>query len=233
MQHQLFSLPETLQYIHGLDQLAKKKEVEAHKHQIIYEFTDGGKIWVRLPINLTINSHEPVEGFQYIVILVESGLASVGYFEENQLLDHKVFRAYMVRKKQGKSQVKYLNTKGKSRAGSRVRLASTLQFFEEINTRLVQIFDTYRVDKICLSCSKTLIPYFYGGGTPPPFMKNDPRILKIPYHVPSSNYDQLLRIHQLLRHGEFKYLTDFEQHILINLKNKINRKDMPMDEDDW
>ncbi len=233
MHNQFLAPKETLQYLDELNRLAKSKTIETNKHQIIYEFAGGGKIWVRLPVNLALDSLQPIDGFQFIIILIESGLGSVGFFEEDQLMDHKVFRAYMVRKKQGKSQIKHLNTKGKSRAGSRVRLASTLQFFEEINTRLLQIFTTYRIDKVCLSCSKTLIPYFYGGSIVPPFKKNDPRLLKVPYHIPSSNYDQLLRIHQLLKLGDFKYMSDFEDNILNDIKHKFNKVDHPKDEDNW
>ncbi|MEO1451203.1 MAG: hypothetical protein AAFV07_16855 [Bacteroidota bacterium] len=42
----------------------------------------------------------------------------------------------MKRHKRGKAQISYLNTRGKSKAGSRIRLANTVAFFEEINERL-------------------------------------------------------------------------------------------------
>ena len=49
----------------------------------------------------------------------------------------------MVRKKRGVSQIKHLKTKGKSRAGSRVRLAETEEFFENINGRLQDYFEEH------------------------------------------------------------------------------------------
>ena len=62
----------------------------------------------------------------YLILLLRAnGNAALGYFEEGKILNHKVIRKYMVRKKQGKSQLKHLNSKGKSRAGSRVRLQQT------------------------------------------------------------------------------------------------------------
>ena len=37
-------------------------------------------------------------------------------FEGEELIEHKVFKTYMVRKKQGKSQIKHLKSKGKSKS---------------------------------------------------------------------------------------------------------------------
>lgn len=78
----------------------------------------------------------------FALALIKAGQAAVGYFHQGELIDHRVFRAYMVRQKQGKSQIKHLKTKGKSRAGSRIRLSETERFFEEINERLT----TYETD---------------------------------------------------------------------------------------
>jgi hypothetical protein len=233
MTQNYFPTHETLKLMEELDQLASEKEWDVANHQIVYEFKEMGKLRVRLPINLSLEDLREIEGFQFVIILLESGLASVGFFEEENLLEHKVFRAYMVRKKQGKSQIKYLNTKGKSRAGSRVRLASTLQFFEEINIRLGKIFDTYRVDRICFSGTKSIIPYFFGGSVSPPFRKGDPRIFKVPLYIPSSNYEQLLRTHQLLMMGELRYSTEFEHFITEILKSKSHSKGEGPEEEDW
>ncbi|MEM7036019.1 MAG: hypothetical protein AAF570_03495, partial [Bacteroidota bacterium] len=65
----------------------------------------------------------------YLMILMQAGHAALGYFEEGEVVHHKVVKKYMVRRKQGKSQVGYLGTRGKSKAGSRVRLANAVRFF--------------------------------------------------------------------------------------------------------
>ena len=111
----------------------------------------------------------------------------------------------MVRKKQGKSQIKYLKTKGKSRAGSRVRLASTVEFFENINERLQEYFKDNEIDLIAMSCSKTLIPYFFNSKVETPFDKKDERIFKVPKHIPLPSYEELMYVQKFLLHGEFVF----------------------------
>lgn len=127
----------------------------------------------------------------HVIISIKSGIAAVAVYENFQLVDHKVFRAYMVRKKQGKSQIKHLKTKGKSRAGSRVRLQETLDFFENINERLQTYFEDKRIDLIAFGCSPTLFPFFFQGKKIPPFEKTDHRIFKIPVHIPSATFENL------------------------------------------
>ncbi len=107
------------------------------KHRVtILDEAGNDAVNFRLPIVLPRPDERsaPVfENVHYVILLIQSGSCAMGYFEDGFNLEHKVFRSYMVRKKQGKSQIKYLKTKGKSRAGSRVRLAETLEFFENIN----------------------------------------------------------------------------------------------------
>lgn len=200
-------------------------------------FKDQAKIFFRLPIS--INSPEeffkyPEERANYVLILIRSGIASVGYFENGENINHKVFRAYMVRKKQGKSQIKYLKTKGKSRAGSRVRLAESLEFFEEINQKLSKLFQEYHVDRIGLSCPVTLIPYFFGSIIPTPFEKNDIRIMKIPKHVQNPTYESLMETNKFLLRGELKYPEDgkdffaYCMHAIIEGINHTSQE-----EEDW
>jgi hypothetical protein len=78
----------------------------------------------------------PKEVPQYTVLLMESGRAAIGLFHNGKIIDHKNIRKYMVRKKQGKSQLNHLKTKGKSRYGSRLRLRESEAFFDEITERL-------------------------------------------------------------------------------------------------
>lgn len=104
------------------------------KHQLVIE---NGPDWIAkiyLPWTWNWNSQQglfPLEDPHFSLTLIRAGQAAVGYFHQGKLLDHKVFRAYMVRQKQGKSQIKHLKTKGKSRAGSRIRLAETARFLKK------------------------------------------------------------------------------------------------------
>ncbi|MFT2007896.1 hypothetical protein ACMA1I_04410 [Pontibacter sp. 13R65] len=152
----------------------------------------------------------------YVILLIQSGNCAMGYFENGLNLDHKVFRSYMVRKKQGKSQVKYLKTKGKSRAGSRVRLGETVEFFENINERLQEYFEEHEVHRIAMSCSKILIPYLFDSKVTTPFDKRDERIFKIPRHVHTPIYEVMMSTNNYLLKGELIY-DESQQQLLDSL----------------
>ncbi|MEB2784203.1 hypothetical protein [Algoriphagus persicinus] len=156
-------------------------------------------------VNLPWNTSPTASGvlttkddFHLALVMIRAGIAVTGYFHNGVMLDHKVFRAYMVRQKQGKSQIKYLKTKGKSRAGSRLRLGESDRFFEEINERLQQYNADYPISTWGISCSKTLWPYFFGSGTPPPFPKKSENLLSIPFHVQQPDFETLQSIHKKL-----------------------------------
>ena len=191
---------------------------------------------LRLPITFELDPNGKYLGegdVNYMLLMIRSGIAAIGYFEGGVNLDHKVFRAYMVRKKQGTSQIKHLKTKGKSRAGSRVRLAETLEFFEDINTRMQEYFSVHRIDRIGISCSTTLIPYLFGSKTETPFDKSDPRILKIPKHVQNPTYEALLEVNEFLMKGELKS-PDAGEVLFDQFVDKITeRPDADVDTDDW
>jgi hypothetical protein len=172
--------------------------------------------YLRLPITQVYEDgkFEPEKQVTYVMVLVQSGSASIGVFKDEECLHHKVFGSYMVRKKQGKSQIKHLKTKGKSRAGSRVRLASTLEFFENINTRLQGHFDAYQFDRIALSCSKILIPYLYNSKVSTPFDKKDSRIYRIPKHLHQPNYEVMLGMQRYLNKAELVF--DEKQNAELN-----------------
>lgn len=136
------------------------------------------------------------EETNWVLFLIRAGIAAVGYFENGTNLSHNVFRAYMVRKKQGKSQIKYLKTKGKSRAGSRVRLGASDLFFKEINEKVSTYLRHYPVDRIGYACSKTLWPFLFLTGSD--LQKDDPRLCKIPKHVQHPTYEILLDTNERL-----------------------------------
>ncbi len=182
-------------------------DYEKHKIVILDDLANE-IIAIRLPINTAALDQQlsPVrEGVNYIVLLIQSGNCALGYFEHGKNLDHKVFRSYMVRKKQGTSQIKYLKTKGKSRAGSRVRLGETAEFFENINGRLQDYFQQHEIHRIAMSCSKILLPYFFDAKIKTPFQKKDPRIYHIPKHIHTPIYEVMMDINKFLLKGEIIY----------------------------
>lgn len=176
---------------------------DAARHRLAL-LNDAGEeaVLFRLPLVLPYPGIAPEKSANYVILLIQSGQCAVGYFENGRCLDHKVFRSYMVRKKQGTSQIKYLKTKGKSRAGSRVRLGETEEFFANINTRLRLYFQGHRIDRLAISCSKTLLPYLYASSVPTPFDKRDPRLFKIPRHIHAPTFEVLLEANRFLQRGE-------------------------------
>jgi hypothetical protein len=183
-----------------------RKEYDPEKHRIaLLDGAGNEQAYFRLPITLPYIETGRDKAENYVILLIQAGNCAVGYFENGRCLNHKVFRSYMVRKKQGKSQIKYLKTKGKSRAGSRVRLGETAEFFENINGRLQAYFKNHEVHRIAISCSKTLLPYLYSAKVSPPFDKHDQRLFKIPKHIHTPIYEVLLDANRFLLRGELIY----------------------------
>lgn len=204
--NQFLSREETFEVIDTILDLSLNFRYDYTKHRvIILDDLENELLNLRLPIDISVSNelgYDELDEVNYIILLIQSGSAALGYFEEDEVIDHKVFKSYMVRKKQGKSQISYLNSKGKSRAGSRVRLANTILFFENINERLQEYADEYTINRIAISCSKTLLPYIYNSKTACPFDKKDNRLFKIPKHIHTPNYEILMNTQQFLLKGE-------------------------------
>ncbi len=147
-----------------------------------------------------------------LVILIQAGHAAIGYFEENELVLHKVITRYMVRGN-GKAQHTYLKTRGKSKAGSRIRLAQTLDFFEEINQKIDEwaIIDDCR--KVLYSASIPLWNMLFESKVAPVFEKIDKRLLKIPLDVDVPNHAELLHIGEMMQEGQIRlFLNDINSN---------------------
>lgn len=191
----------------------------ATKHQL--EFLREKSLSVRLPLYITYENQK-LTTTNFMIILIHSGEAALAYSEEDQIIEHKMVKAYMVRQKQGKSQIKHLKTKGKSKAGSRVRLAGTDHFFEEINEKISEWDDYYDINKIAISCNKTLQPYFFNR-TDAALKKEDDRIIKIPKHIQEANFENLTSIHNYLISTELNF-EESEKHsiqdLISNLKDE-------------
>lgn len=215
--NRFLSIEKSQQVLQTLSNAAVTPVYEYEKHRVaLLDEAGNEQVYFRLPIVLPPpGTNSPGEAqVNYVILLIQSGNCAMGYFENGLNLDHKVFRSYMVRKKQGKSQIKYLKTKGKSRAGSRVRLAETVEFFENINERLQEYFEEHEVHRIAISCSKTLIPYLFNSKVTTPFDKNDPRLFKIPKHIHTPIYEVMLDANRFLMKGELIY--EEEQQPLID-----------------
>ncbi len=206
---------------------------EKAKHQWIISDSESWVARVFLPWNVDPNDLGLLsvkDDFHLALVMIRAGIAVTGYFHNGEMLDHKVFRAYMVRQKQGKSQIKYLKTKGKSRAGSRLRLGESEQFFEEINARLQRYDVDYPITTWGISCGMTLFPYFFASETPPPFHKKQDNLISIPFHVQQADFETLQAIHKKLN----------GIHLLVSEKGKAvfeevedAGRDEGNEEEDW
>jgi Bacteroidetes VLRF1 release factor len=138
----------------------------------------------------------------YLILLMEAGAASLGFFEEGELESHKMIRKYMVRQKQGKVQLNHLKTKGKSKLGSRIRIQQSKQFFEEINEKLTEWEVDERTDYIFYNATQLLWNEVFNAKTEPFFKKDDPRLQKINFQTYHAGFEELLRINDVLKNQE-------------------------------
>lgn len=150
----------------------------------------------------------------YFIILMQAGIAAIGFAEEGTIESHKVIRKYMVRAKQGKSQLKHLKTKGKSRAGSRIRLAQTKLFFEEINEKLQEWQDILTAEQVFYSASIELWNGLFEAKNQPPFTKDDKQLYNLPFYVDSPDYETLKAINIRISHNLFYIAPSIEEFFL-------------------
>ena len=141
----------------------------------------------------------------YGMFLMQAGAGALGYFEDGQVVFHKAIKKYMVRAKSGKSQINYLNTRGKSKAGSRIRLANTDRFIEEINELLNQWEEYDPPHGWLYSCPVNLWGMLFAADPPPPFSKDDERLRKLPFDVNKPDFAELKRINEMACMAEVRW----------------------------
>lgn len=144
----------------------------------------------------------PVVPAPFLLILIQAGHSAIGYFEDGELSLHKVIKKYMVRGN-GKAQVGYLQTRGKSKAGSRIRLANSISFFEDINEKLREWEVADQAVRILVSCPINMLSLWYESKVTPPFDREDPRILKVPMDIHKPGSEELERVGELAQRGRW------------------------------
>ncbi len=144
---------------------------------------------------------------QYFLILIQAGHAALAYFEDGECLHHKVIKKYMVRGN-GRAQLGYLKTRGKSKAGSRIRLANTVSFFEDINEKLDEWDVEPQATRILLSCTAKMLPMLFQSKVPPPFDKDDPRITKVPFDLQKPTLEELMQVNKQIMRGRWEGPAD-------------------------
>jgi len=229
-QTQVVSFAQALLLVDQADEKGWEIRYLPEKHQLLIENKVSWLAKLFLPWTMTWlpeGKFQVQEDVHYCLTLVRAGQASLGYFHQGKLLDHKVFRGYLVRQKQGKSQFKYLKTKGKSRAGSRIRLEETLVFFKEINERLQVYAKQYPLNFWGLGCAKTMWPLLFDGEVKPPFSSKSAELIELPYPFTKGSYEELQELE--LRLQQFHLLLSPLAEPLIQLQ----QADDPEADDSW
>lgn len=229
-QTQVIPYEQVLQIVNQVEEKGWKITFLPEKQQLIIENEVSWLAKLFLPWTMTWlpeGKFQILDDVHYCLTLVRAGQAAVGYFHQGNLLDHKVFRGYLVRQKQGKSQFKYLKTKGKSRAGSRIRLEETLLFFNEINERLQVYAKQYPLNFWGLGCAKTLWPLLFDGEITAPFTSKSSELIELPYPFSKGSYEELQELE--LRLQQFHLLLSPLAEPLIHLNQASN----PEEDDSW
>ena len=229
-QTQVIPYEQVLQIVNQVEEKGWKITFLPEKQQLIIENEVSWLAKLFLPWTMTWlpeGKFQVQEDVHYCLTLVRAGQASLGYFHQGKLLDHKVFRGYLVRQKQGKSQFKYLKTKGKSRAGSRIRLEKTLLFFNEINEWLQVYAKQSPLNFWGLGCAKTLWPLLFDGEITAPFTSKSSELIELPYPFSKGSYEELQELE--LRLQQFHLLLSPLAVPLIQLNQASN----PEEDDSW
>jgi Bacteroidetes VLRF1 release factor len=147
----------------------------------------------------------------YIILLIRAGQSALGFFDRGKIVEHKVIRKYMVRKKQGKAQLKFQKHKKSFGPGARIRMINSISFFEEINLKLQDWFKSNPVHKIIYSCTPLFWSMVFRSKISPPFDKQDQRLIKIPVHLPHPLFKTLLYVNHYAQSGQCKLYKPSDQ----------------------
>ena len=145
----------------------------------------------------------PLEPSLHCLILLQAGAASLGMFQSGEVRYTKSMKRYVVRGN-GRAQPAYLKSKGKSRAGSRLRLQNARLLFEEVNAKLGEFFDEFGApDLIFVGAPVRLWPDLFRAKVQPPFDQEHP-IIKVPLDLPVPTTEVLLRTYKSLCYGKIE-----------------------------
>lgn len=79
-------------------------DADRHKIRIYAKHIIIGDLWLPFSLSFDPKKNEVYKVEKnWVIFLVRAGTAAVGYFEEGINTEHKVFRAYMVRKNKVKA----------------------------------------------------------------------------------------------------------------------------------
>jgi hypothetical protein len=135
-----------------------------------------------------------------VVLLIQAGATAIGVWRNDELLEHKAIKKYVVRGR-GRAQPLHLKTRGKSRYGSRLRLQNAVRQLEETNRKLWDWTRTHGpFDRVYYSCPVRTWPELFRTKPAPPFEKRGLPI-KIPLDVHLPDFAEVQRVWRELTWG--------------------------------
>ena len=167
------------------------------------------------PLLQPLREDEPLEDWlaraeqrdrRRLLVLVQAGASSMGYWYGDELLAHKVIKKYVVRGK-GKAQPTHLKTRGKSRYGSRLRLRNASAQLVQTNEKLLAWWDEHGpADDVFLSCPKRTVPELFATEPAPPFARD--AALRIPLDVHVPDFEELRAVYRRMSRGRIEIYCD-------------------------
>ena len=142
---------------------------------------------------------------RHLVLLLQAGRTAIGAWDDDELLAHKVITKYVVRGK-GHAQPTHLETKGKSRYGSRLRLQNARRQLVETNEKLIEYWHQHGPPRLVHHAVPVRTwPELFAVEPAPPFGQRDPALCKIPVHVHAPSFEELQRVRRRLARGRISW----------------------------
>lgn len=150
----------------------------------------------------------PVRIGRQCVLLLQAGAAALGYWDEDELVQHKAMKKYVVRGS-GKAQPTHLKTKGKSRYGSRLRLQNWQRLLVAVNLRLHEWWRQHGApEQLFVAANVRVLPQLFAADPPPPFARDDRALRRVPRHVHVPDFAELLAVRGFLGAGRVELFGD-------------------------
>ncbi|MAD32637.1 MAG: hypothetical protein CMJ88_02610 [Planctomycetes bacterium] len=136
-----------------------------------------------------------------VVLLLQAGAMAFGCWRGDELVQHKAVKKYVVRGN-GRSQATHLKTRGKSRYGSRLRLQNWRRLLGETNQRLADCEAQFgSFSRVFYGVAVRTWSDLFEAAPPPPFLRDDRRLQRLPLHVHRPDHEELLRIRRQMLTG--------------------------------
>ena len=144
----------------------------------------------------------PVE--RHALLLFRAAGVALGYWEGDDLVQHKALRRYIVRG-HGKAQPTHLESRGKSRYGSRLRLQNWQRQLAETNAWLTAAFARHgEPERIFVAVPVRALGALFAVEPAPPFARDDARVQRLPLHVFRPDFAELQRVRGWMRFGRLE-----------------------------